>query len=528
MKAMALQPIKSGGDCFDDVVATLSNWYEQDYAMIYADAMLFEFLDEAPDRKTIASRMALLYQPLQMLETFHGYRGKIHRTAAPALGWQIVQNEVEAGFPVVMIVDAYHLPWDDKYQKEHYFTHMVIAVGVEANAHLHCIDPYFEKTDLLLPREELELGFEAALTLRPGPTRIDGREQLAAVFRPLLQRQLDELVPAFGALVEALPGIDFAEETKGCADFGGSRLYHQLSSLIYARHNFAKSLDYIADTYSLEPFRHYAEQCRQLSGKWTTVRALLAKMNFASQLANAPDLTPHLQQRIRQIVEAEAALLEQLIITLDGGASDPDTAIKEQIVGEAQAAVAGSSRHVTSTIPVDLAGYCNNRAIGAVRNNDYHDADFDAFGYYYARQNVPEHSLRVADMSFVFPDLPNGEPDNISCEGQVIALPTDEVWGIMLLGSGEQGDHTETGKLVYEDGTSTELLIDFPDWWNRSAHSGHVIAWHTNLEHAVKGRTSDRVQLFAKKLTFDEPKRVRELVLPTLPNLHLFGLTLWK
>ncbi|GIQ69516.1 hypothetical protein XYCOK13_23400 [Xylanibacillus composti] len=488
--------------------------------MMYADALLFDFQQAEADRTTIASRMKLLNQPLHMLEIFHGYAVNIHQTA-PAEGWRIIKDELDKGFPVGLNVDSYYVPWDDKYRKEHYYTHMIVVVGVDADDQLICLDPYFEMTDQLLPRQELELGFRACMTLREGKGRIPNRERLVATFRPLIARQQEQLVSAFEPLVHALDGIDFAEETKGCEDFGGSPLYHQLSSLIFSRFNFAKSLDYMAEQYGLEPLRDFADQCRHYSNKWSTVRALLAKMNYASQLPGAPDLTDNLKQRVRQLVASEADMLAQLLACLDGGGAAQLAGSREVSPERRQAEQTG--KPAETVIPVDLASYCNNYGIAGPR------ANFDAVGFYYARVNMPDGGLlRIEDMSFRFPACEAGAPDNIACEGQTVTLPTEEVRGMMLLGSGEQGNHAEIAKLVFADGSSEEVAMDFPDWWSRMGHSRHVIAWQSWPEHDEKGRASHSVHLFAKKITFSEAKRVREIVLPLLPNLHLFALSLWK
>ncbi|MPV50225.1 LPXTG cell wall anchor domain-containing protein [Pseudactinotalea sp. HY160] len=69
------------------------------------------------------------------------------------------------------------------------------------------------------------------------------------------------------------------------------------------------------------------------------------------------------------------------------------------------------------------------------------------------------------DVTFDLPDIPAGEPDNITGEGQSVAIDLgDGATQISLIGTATESGKDLTGVLTYADGTTQDLPIQFGDW----------------------------------------------------------------
>jgi predicted alpha-1,2-mannosidase len=122
--------------------------------------------------------------------------------------------------------------------------------------------------------------------------------------------------------------------------------------------------------------------------------------------------------------------------------------------------------------PGELWPYYNN--IGVSDDANMETANFDGVGFAYSAQALaaagvtPGSTVSADGFSYVWPDFPAGQLDNIEAGGQTIQLaPTSGKTRIGLLGSATNvGSGGSQGTMVvhYSDGTSQQVTVGFSDW----------------------------------------------------------------
>jgi len=521
MKVLDVEPVKSaGGDCFDDVIVTLDGWYGRGYKLMYANALKFEWAPSAPG-VTFGSRMQTgVADAITLLGQFHGFDTRVIRNVSPVEGLELIREQLDQGNPVCLNFDTFYCPWDLHFGKYHHLMHVMIAVGIDPNTgELLIVDPYFAKKDLRLSMELYTDGLLGIMTVEPSPGWTFDRDRLLDRLRQLLREHMNESPSHFLRFADEIGHISFEKEAEeGGSRFVASPLFIMLNVLHTARINYAAMLNYVADTFGVPSLAACSEDVRRLSNPWSTVRGMLAKLNFMPPERRDEKLMASLGVKIRGAVETELQVLHRVLDFLDG----------ERETSEAQVAASltyGGS--IRSVIPVDISGICTIRGV----DNGLGTADVDGDGHSYAREGVPEDgTLRVGDLAFAFPASGNDSGcDNVSCYGQAIELPPDRYNGLAVLASSQYGGSADAFTVEYADGTSEQVHLGFADWWSPHPIAGERIAWAATLIRNTVGPTGDRVYLFANAAPLSRTGATAvRLVLPTMPNLHVFAVSLWK
>jgi len=525
MNVLELEPLKSGGgDCFDDVVVTLDNWFGRGYELMYADSLRFVF-QQGDDSQTIGSRMITRFDNhLDLLQMYHGYRIEVHSKITAEQGLRIIREQLAQNCPIGLNIDSFYSPWDIKYQNSHYYTHVMIVVGVDSPTNdLLIVDPFFEMKNLRLPYDHYEAGVIACMTIEPGEVAYDSKDKLLAHLRQRLVEQQETTPSGMRAMAEALRSICFEDEMAGYALFAECPLFAKFSMLMHGRYNFAKTLDHLAAKYEMPQLADLAEDFKGLAAKWSTLRGLIMKMSYIPNAAADPKLVNNLTTRLLTNIELETAIVDRLLPLL--GEDEEAAAAAAALAGRrvAETAIDMTVRQVTH---IDLRELCDIRGV----ENSTDSADLDNEGYFFCKEGAPsEPVMTVADMSFAFPALLDDRPDHFLCLGQTVELPQDTYRGLMILGCCDRGGYEDQAIVEYADGTSEQVTIGFSDWWDSKTVKGQNIAWRAVLGRQATRKLEHRVHMFARQIPLhDSGKPAVRIVMPTMPSIHLFGLSMWR
>lgn len=521
MQALELEPLKSGGDCFDDVVVTFDGWYRRGYELMYVEALRFAIDPASSESSTIGARIRTnLDNSLQLLQQYHGFAIQVLRNIPVQEGFRLIQEQLARGLPIGLNLDTYYSPWDSKFQISHYYTHVMIIAGIDSATHdLICVDPFFEWKNLRLSYSLFEQGFIGIMTIEPHDTEFLNRDVLIKDIQRKVQQQLDMSPLAIRALAEALPSIQFDAEYKPFPSFAESPLYSKLGMIVKGRYNFSKMLDCLESRYEMPQLRSLSDDMKRLAGKWNTVRGLMAKMYFSPQITADSKIMGSLTDRIVSNANAEETILRNLLEALD---------LNDKLATEIPPSLITPPTQtltIQEIIHVELHDIFNNRAI----ENSDKTADFDGGGNYYMKQGIPvSNYMQVEEMTFAVTFLVDDRNDNVSCRGQIIPLREDRYNGLMVLGCSQFVNNIDNFTLEYTDGTTETVSIGFSDWWNPSPIYGEQIAWKASLARQQVGPVQNFVYLFANKSALTSGKMARSIILPLMPNIHVFGLSLWK
>ena len=199
----------------------------------------------------------------------------------------------------------------------------------------------------------------------------------------------------------------------------------------------------------------------------------------------------------------------------------------------------------TTTLPVSLAttlaeAFNNN---GISDDSDVTAADFDGAGNSYSAQALaaagltPGASFTHDGITFTWPNVASGQPDNVVCNGQTILLPgTGSTLG--LVGAASPSDETGTVTVYYSDGSTSSSTITLDNYFDAPDTGNDIIAQNSYVNDsnsATNGGSPQRahaVWLFYTSVPVTAGKTVTAVTLPTgggeqngrIAGSHVFAL----
>jgi hypothetical protein len=167
-----------------------------------------------------------------------------------------------------------------------------------------------------------------------------------------------------------------------------------------------------------------------------------------------------------------------------------------------------------------------------VRGNDYSAQAFAAAGL------TPGASVTAGGLTFTWPSIAPGTPDNVVAEGQTIALPaTPGATTLGFLGSAGDRPLTGTATIAYTDGTTTTATLDFDDWALLGAPSpagpfpdNSIVATMPYRDTATGAAQTIPVYVFFTSLALDPTKTAASVTLPPptpdIAEMHIFAMAI--
>ena len=165
-----------------------------------------------------------------------------------------------------------------------------------------------------------------------------------------------------------------------------------------------------------------------------------------------------------------------------------------------------------------LAAAFNNTGISD--NADPSSASFDTGGDSFSEQELtsagygPGATFTHDGISYTWPSVPAGSPDNVIGDGQAIAI-SGSGSTLGLLGASNNGSATGPVTVIYTDGTSTTTQVTFADWYsNAAAPGGDILVTTPDWNHPAS-EGPHAVSIYAASVPLDPSKTVADVILPT-------------
>jgi hypothetical protein len=155
----------------------------------------------------------------------------------------------------------------------------------------------------------------------------------------------------------------------------------------------------------------------------------------------------------------------------------------------------------------------------------YTTGGLDGQGYSYSA-NLLTESRVLNGMLFEFG--PADEPDAVGCSGQTISLPQGKFSGLTLLGTGVEGNQTsQTFTVTYTDGTTSQFVQSFSDWFTPQKYPGELEAVAMAYRNFDNGTKDQRTfNLYAHQFVLNLAKTVQSITLPSNPDVLVLAATL--
>ena len=141
---------------------------------------------------------------------------------------------------------------------------------------------------------------------------------------------------------------------------------------------------------------------------------------------------------------------------------------------------------------------------------------------------TPGGTVTHGGLSYTWPDVAAGKPDNVVAGGQAFRFSgSGDQLG--FLGLGDYGAASGSGLITYTDGTTQPYTISFPDWWSGG---GDTVATFPYI-NTPTGRQNQTVHLYMATVKLQAGKTVQLVTLPDISQgatrgnvaMHIFAVT---
>jgi beta-galactosidase GanA len=166
---------------------------------------------------------------------------------------------------------------------------------------------------------------------------------------------------------------------------------------------------------------------------------------------------------------------------------------------------------------------------------------FDGEGSTFSAQGLasvgvtPGATVSAGGLSFTWPDVASGQPDNTMAQGQIISV-SGSGSTLGFLAAANNAALTGAGVVYYTDGTTQTFTLDIGNFYYAPGASGNpsntTAISEPTLDYPT-GATSHTTYVFEQSVAIDPSKTVEAVQLPSLgdvsgynPALHVFGIAI--
>ncbi|KOV88345.1 alpha-1,2-mannosidase [Nocardia sp. NRRL S-836] len=200
--------------------------------------------------------------------------------------------------------------------------------------------------------------------------------------------------------------------------------------------------------------------------------------------------------------------------------------------------ITGARRTVTTTVTVLVAPegslvtrYDNT---GIADDGDRSQANLDGAGNSHSRQALADAGLtgggqvEVGGTRFTWPAAPPGRTDNVTANGQTVALPGGPT-RLVFVGAASNGDHRGTATVTFTDGTTAEADLSFGDWVLPGGSTtepvfGNTVVAHPRYRNVVRGGTGPAFVFATTPFQAPDGKAIASVTLAKDRQLHVFAI----
>lgn len=183
----------------------------------------------------------------------------------------------------------------------------------------------------------------------------------------------------------------------------------------------------------------------------------------------------------------------------------------------------GATRYTaaTATFTVPFASLSDTFTnIGISDDANPSAANFDGAGYSFSEQALtadglaPGATVNQGGVTFTWPNVPAGQPDNAVADGQVIDVGGQGAT-LGFLGASNSGSPSGTGTVYYSDGSSQTFRLQFDDFWYTPGPENTIVA-STPYVNSPTGKYGHTVYVFFAHVPIDASKKVTAVGLPAI------------
>lgn len=511
---------ETGLTCLDDCIATLANYYQCHYEMMYADG--FSILSGSGEYRFASNYYIRLVNGPRNLADYHGLTLHKKEFFSKRKMKKAIRNEIEEKRPVLLLFDPFWCPWDWGFQQYSNEEGHCFLVSDVTERGFVCVDPYFEKEAEELPYDYFIKGIRGVYLVEYVGERTvssdEYKERLEELFFICKKQNY------FEGLLSLIDDIayrdDIFNEVESDELFWRSPLVGILLRMNQSIQSISGFVRYVAKQLDNENLMLLGDRIWNLAITWKQARKLIIKLYFMKR----PDgrLKEKTVQKMRLVVKELESVPEQLQAILR----------EEKIVEKHEK---GEERRETTTeeaghlYRLDLNRWMNNKAFLYEKDleKENWEADFSSIGHCYLVDEEHQQDIwKIGNTEFSMEAIYGKGKDNVVCDGQRIPVSLSGCRSIALIGSAEFGCSTEVMKIIGEEEQEYEMEFHLTDYIYEPYY-GETVAWTGKGAFKKKDgyeKMSETLYLYTQ--TYPVPtERISFIELPINPSIHIFGIT---
>lgn len=219
-------------------------------------------------------------------------------------------------------------------------------------------------------------------------------------------------------------------------------------------------------------------------------------------------------------------------VSITGGATDGNFQVTFRF-SSAAGPIQPTATSVIVARPGDLGPFFNNTGISD--DADQAAGNLDGLGFSYSEQALtaaglaPGAAVTSGGVRYMWPNVPAGQPDDVTAAGQVIPVPSlSGATELGVMGTATNGPSSGTLTITYTDGTSQSASLGFTDWTAGSPAFGNGIAASMPYRNSAGGSSQQiGTRVYTTNIPIPAGKTVASVTLPTRADqglLHVFAL----
>jgi predicted alpha-1,2-mannosidase len=239
-------------------------------------------------------------------------------------------------------------------------------------------------------------------------------------------------------------------------------------------------------------------------------------------------------------VPAGAKASVAITVQVDAGAAQTSYRVPVSFTGPGGTSLAGSAFQLLVAEPGSLRASFDN--VGLSPDNNMAVANYDGVGFSMSADALATAgvtaggTVTVDGIAHSWPNVPVGEPDNVTSSGQTVTMSGAPAGAtqLALLGSATNGNASGTLTITYTDGSTQTAVVGFSDWTLGGGGApiafDNRVAARTPYRNAVSG-TPQTIATFVfatAPVTLQAGKQIASVTLPSNVDggaLHVFAVT---
>ena len=270
-------------------------------------------------------------------------------------------------------------------------------------------------------------------------------------------------------------------------------------------------LKYMANKYEIDSLNLISDLLQQNAQAWIRMRYMLIKGCCRSRDSFLV-AKKNVAEKIRNLATQERKIRDQIQNILDNTLLSTNYIKKED----------NTSFEI---VEIDLREYFNNCAFHNSQNELKANFNIKEIEYYISDNVRPTAQITYKNMQFKMPDIYSEEFDNISCQGQSIAIDLDIYSSIMLMGFAVYKGYAGCLTVLYEDDSKEDANFALTNSGSHKSLFGEEIV--LTLDFMSKGKVK-KGNVYAIEVPLKSKKKIREIILPEWEMCNIMGISLCK